>query len=60
MNTVSPEFVRAVSKGAIVQTGKDHSFTPQRLVKIVLIAHVSSNKYGIGDTLEGENLEYSI
>ena len=34
-------------------TGKDRSFTIERLVKIVLIARVSSNKYGVGDTLEG-------
>ena len=36
-----------------MQTGKDRSCTTERLVKIVLIARVSSNKYGIGDTLEG-------
>ena len=36
-----------------MQTGKDRSFTTERLVKIVLIACVSSNKHGVGDTLEG-------
>ena len=36
-----------------MQTGKDHSFTTERLVKIVLIARASSNKYGVRDTLEG-------
>ena len=36
-----------------MQTGKDHSFTIERLVKIVLIARVCSNKYGVRDTLEG-------
>ena len=35
-----------------MQTGKDSSFTPERLVKIVLIARVSSNKYDVGDILE--------
>ena len=36
-----------------MQTGKDRSFTTERLVKIVLIARVSCNKYGVGDILEG-------
>ena len=36
-----------------MQTGKDRCFTTERLVKIVLIARVSSNKYGVGDILEG-------
>ena len=35
-----------------MQTGKDHSFTTERLVKIVLIARVSSNIYGVCDILE--------
>ena len=53
VNTVSPKFVRASTKGTNVQTGKDRSFTTERLVNIILIASVSSNKYGIGDILEG-------
>ena len=53
VNTVSPKFVRASSKGTNVQTGKDLCFTIERLVKVVLIARVSSNKYGVGDILEG-------
>ena len=36
-----------------MQTGKDRSLTTERLVKIVLIVRVSSNKYGVGNTLEG-------
>ena len=60
MNTVSPKFVRASSKGTNVQTGKNRSFTTERLVKIVFIARVSSNKYGVGDMLEGWHLEYSV
>ena len=52
VNTVSPQFVRAGSKGTNVQTGKDRSFTSERLVKIVLIDRVSTNKYGVGDILE--------
>ena len=34
-----------------MHTGKDSSFTIERLVKIVLIARVSSNKYGVGAIL---------
>ena len=52
VNTVSTKFVRASSKGTNVQTGKYRSFT-ERLVKIVLIASLSSNKDGVGDILEG-------
>ena len=44
VNTVSPKFVRASSKGTNVQTVKI-SYTTERLVKIVLIARVSCNKY---------------
>ena len=51
MNTVSPKFVRASSKGTNVQTGKDRYFTTERLVKIALIGRVSSNKYGVGAIL---------
>ena len=43
-----------------MQTGKDHIFTTERLLKIILIARVSSNKYGVGNIHEGEHLEYSI
>ena len=43
-----------------MQTGKDHLFTTERLVKIVLIAHVSSNIYGVRDILEVSHLEYSV
>ena len=34
-----------------MHTGKDSSFTIERLVKIVLITRVSSNKYGVGAIL---------
>ena len=51
VNTVSPKFVRASSKGTNVQTGKDRCFTTEILVKIVLIGRVSSNKYGVGAIL---------
>ena len=34
-----------------MQTGKDRSFTTERLVKIVLIGRVSSYKYGVGAIL---------
>ena len=40
-----------------MQTGKDRLCTTGRLVKIVLIAHVSSNKYGVEDILEGPTLK---
>ena len=45
MNTVH-QSLSELSKETNVQTDKDHSFTTERLVKIVLIARVSSNKYG--------------
>ena len=48
VNTVSPKFVRASSKGTNVQTGKDRCFTTERLVKIVLIGRVSSNNMASG------------
>ena len=51
VDTVSPKFVRASSKGSNVQTGKDSYFTTERLVKIVLIGRVSSYKYGVGAIL---------
>ena len=44
VNTVSPKFAQASSKRINVRTGNDRSFTTERLVKIVLIASVSSNK----------------
>ena len=34
-----------------MHTGKDSSFTIERLVKIVLITRMSSNKYGVGAIL---------
>ena len=43
-----------------MQTGKDHVFTTERLLKIVLIARVSSDKYGVGNIPEGDHLEYSV
>ena len=47
-------------KGTNVQTGKDHSSTTERLVKIMLIARVSIINMASGIYLKDKHLEYSV
>ena len=43
-----------------MQTGKDHSSTTERLVKIVLIARVNIINMASGIYLKDKHLEYSV